>query len=288
MDLVLATRSHINGGPRTVDLGNPSARRDSNRVLFGARRKLERFGMADDCQVISRAKVPIVKYIDRRTGIKVDLSFENLSGVVAQETYKMWNEEMDTLAPMVLMVKQFLVMRGLSDVHTGGLGGFSIVCLVYHYLYHHQPELKKEGGILNIGKLFMGFLDFWGKRFDIATQRIVMAPIPTIVQKVSTIALSTCFISSTGTNSEQQSMGIDGRAEKVDGLSIQDPNNEANNISGGSHRAAYVLQQFGSAWDALDARLQTLDLSGTSILEAILGGNYESYDLQRRTIEQLS
>jgi len=140
--------------------------------------------------------------------------------------------------------------------------------LVYHYLYHHVPELNKEGGILNIGKLFMGFLDFWGKRFDIATQRVVMAPVPTIVQK--------------------QNMGIDGRAEKVDGLSIQDPNNEENNISGGSHRAAYVLAQFGSAWDALDARLQTLDLSGTSILEAILGGNYESYDLQRRTIEQLS
>lgn len=183
MDLVLASNRHLNGGPRTIDFSTcPKSR--ITKLLFAARNKLDRQGLVTQSQIIAKAKVPIVKYVDRESGIKVDLSFENLSGVVASETYAKWTAEWDTLAPLVLLVKQFLVMRGLSDVHTGGLGGFSIVCLVYHYLYHHQNNLEKQGGIINIGKLFMGFLDFWGHQFDIATQRIVMAPVPSVVLKV--------------------------------------------------------------------------------------------------------
>jgi non-canonical poly(A) RNA polymerase PAPD5/7 len=188
MDLVLASNSHIKGGPRTIDFAG-GARGRAQKLLFVARNKLSQRGLATQCQVITRAKVPIIKYVDQESGIKVDLSFENLSGVIAQETYAKWVAENDLLAPIVLLVKQFLVMRALSDVHTGGLGGFSIVCLVYHYLYHHQPELAKQGGILNIGKLFLGFLEFWGHKFDIATQRVVMAPVPEIVKKVSTATL---------------------------------------------------------------------------------------------------
>lgn len=88
------------------------------------------------------------------------------------------------------------------------------------------------------------------------------------------------------TNMSQQEFGIDGRREKVDGLSIQDPNNPENNISGGSAKAKLIFKVFADAHKVLQERLATLDLSGISILETVLGGNYESYRLHREQMRR--
>lgn len=41
-------------------------------------------------QPIAKAKVPIVKFVDGLTGLKVDLSFNNDTGITANETFKEW------------------------------------------------------------------------------------------------------------------------------------------------------------------------------------------------------
>lgn len=47
-------------------------------------------------QPIAKAKVPIVKFVDDLTGLKVDLSFNNNTGVVANETFKKWQGEQNS------------------------------------------------------------------------------------------------------------------------------------------------------------------------------------------------
>jgi non-canonical poly(A) RNA polymerase PAPD5/7 len=91
----------------------------------------------------------------------------------------------------------------------------------------------------------------------------------------------------TDANIRQTGRDVDSRLDKEDGLSIRDPNNPANNISGGSSKAKYVFQLFSDAYDSLQDKLSTFDLSGTSILEAIIGGNYESYRIHRDHIRQI-
>lgn len=86
----------------------------------------------------------------------------------------------------------------------------------------------------------------------------------------------------------QQEFGVDGRKEKLDGLSIQDPNNPENNVSGGSHQAWHIFRLFSDAHKALQQRLETLDLSGISILETIIGGNYESYTYHWEQLRRLT
>jgi non-canonical poly(A) RNA polymerase PAPD5/7 len=265
MDLVLVTDKHFNGGPRQIDF---ERRKAVTNTLFSTARKLQFARIAEPSwQAITKAKVPIIKFVDCQTGIKVDLSFENLSGVDAQDSFREWKAHLPDLLPMVALVKQFLLMRGLNDVHTGGLGGFSTICLVYHHLYQ---ELPKDSGEKpkSLGELFLGFLDFYGNQFDLATQRLEMAPTPKVVPK--------------------QAMGIDGRPEKPDGLSIQDPHNAENNISGGSQKAKHIFRAFAEAHKVLHDRLSALDLSGTSILESILGGNYESYRQHRERVRRTS
>ena len=162
---------------------NPDHKRQVADTLFGVSRKLRNRGVAVDVTVIHRAKVPIVKFVDSITGIKVDLSFENLSGIEAQATYQKWKEEYPDMVYLVALVKQFLAMRGFNDVHLGGLGGFSIICICVSYM---QLQPKPE----NLGNLFLGFLDYYGNNFNLARQRIVMDP-PELVEKVC-IAHSSC------------------------------------------------------------------------------------------------
>lgn len=179
MDLVVLSR-------RYLDTGEPSIRQS-----FTALRKfgdaLQRNGLVKtgSMAIISKARVPIIKYVDRRTGIRVDISFENESGVKANETYKKWKLEFPAMPILVTLVKQFLLMRSVSDVHTGGLGGFSTTCLIIS-LMQNMPHLTTGNmdAMQNLGEVFKTFLDYYGNKFNLEKTGIELEP-PKLFQKAS-------------------------------------------------------------------------------------------------------
>ncbi|KAL6702763.1 hypothetical protein ACN47E_000947 [Coniothyrium glycines] len=260
MDLVYTSDRYYNGGPPALDFSRKGAHKN---LLYKASNKLKDTRMCKGQPiVIATAKVPLIKFVDSYTHLQVDVSFENLSGVQAQATFAHWKQQYPDMIYLVALLKQFLVMHGLNEVHTGGIGGFSIICLVVSYI-QHAPKPN------NLGECFVGFLDYYGNKFDLATQRIQMNP-PAVVKKTR--------------------YGIDDREEKPDGLSIQDPNRPENNISGGSHRAKDTFKAFAAAHKTLEDRIQAAKAGqdiGSSILECVLGGNYSSYIKQRRHMRSL-
>jgi non-canonical poly(A) RNA polymerase PAPD5/7 len=177
MDLVYASERYYNGGLPVLEAATD--KQAFKKTLFKASRRLQSVGIASNPLVIANARVPIIKFEDRLTGIAVDISFENLSGVQAQATFDQWKRDYPDMIYMVALVKQLLVMRGLNEVHTGGLGGFSIICLIVSYIQHSR---KAE----NLGECFVGFLEYYGKNFDISRKRIQMHP-PGVVEKVCLI-----------------------------------------------------------------------------------------------------
>jgi non-canonical poly(A) RNA polymerase PAPD5/7 len=174
MDLVYASERHYNGGPPVLEAATD--KQAFKKTLFKASRRLQNVGIASNPLVIANARVPIIKFEDRVTGIAVDISFENLSGVQAQATFDQWKRDYPDMIYMVALVKQLLVMRGLNEVHTGGLGGFSIICLIVSYI---QNSKKAD----NLGECFVGFLEYYGKNFDLSRKRIQMHP-PGVIEKV--------------------------------------------------------------------------------------------------------
>jgi non-canonical poly(A) RNA polymerase PAPD5/7 len=173
MDLVYVSDRHYNGGPPVVDL---SARHSSKSLLHKAAARLTQTRLAADRPQVIPARIPIIKYKDSLTGLQVDISFENLSGVQAQATFAQWKRQYPDMIYMVALLKQFLVMHGLNEVHTGGIGGYSIICLIVSYIQHNpKPE--------NLGECFLGFLKYYGN-FDLSRKRIQMHP-PAIIDKVS-------------------------------------------------------------------------------------------------------
>jgi non-canonical poly(A) RNA polymerase PAPD5/7 len=156
--------------------------------------------------VIAKARVPIVKFTTRYGGFAVDLSVNQGGGVdAAMKVRKLledhahrdvgWVEpgrgEVDAglvdhgvARSLVMLVKAFLNQRGMNEVFTGGLGSYSIICLVVSFLQvwlyllersnpadtSLQLHPKIQTGAIhparNIGLLFAEFLEYYGKHFN--------------------------------------------------------------------------------------------------------------------------
>lgn len=177
MDLVLVSDRYLQGGRAVYD---------SRNTLWNFRKMLEVNKIAADrsCEVIAKAKVPLVKYVDRITGLKVDVSFENDTGIIANKTFQEWKREFPAMPILVTLVKQFLAMRALNEPVNGGIGGFSVTCLVVSML-QLMPQVQSRNLIPehNLGEMLMEFFLLYGKKLNLDTTAIQFDP-PGLVSKV--------------------------------------------------------------------------------------------------------
>ena len=140
--------------------------------------------LGHNCQVIPSAKVPIIKFIDSKTFLPVDISFENDSGLKAITTLNNWLADYPALSRIVYLIKQFLKMRTLNEVNTGGLGGLSIICLV---VFRLDILSRKHGQFWprdNLDHVLLDFFDFYGSEFDFRTTGLDMGRM-TYIPKVA-------------------------------------------------------------------------------------------------------
>ena len=171
MDLVYLTR---NFRPGTF------AKAQAKNLVYSVAAFLGRSRIAEGQIVkIPHAKVPIIKFIDRVSGLKIDLSFDNDTGLVAIDTFHKWKAEYPIMPMLVSVIKQYLMIRGLNDVSTGGLGGFSAICLVTSLL-QHLPITQRP---VNLGDILLEFFNFYGNVFDRRLTILRLDP-PTYLDKV--------------------------------------------------------------------------------------------------------
>lgn len=262
MDLVVLSQSFLNGGPREIG--------QTTNQLRMITQHIEKLGVAksNTATFIAKSKVPIVKFTDKRTGIKVDISFENTSGFPAIETFEAWKAQYPAMPVLVALVKQLLAMRGLNEVFSGGIGGFTTICMATHIL-QTVPELQAEftSAQQNYGEIFMKFLDFYANKIDIGSTGILMYP-PYHYDKVKNPNFS----------------------QNKERLTVIDPNNRDNDISGGSHKIYTVLDRFRNAHSELQRHMAQLfagKISSASILECVIGGNYQAVETQRELLRSL-
>ena len=155
---------------------------------FIRRSGLAKSGSVD---VIAHAKVPLVKFVDRVTSIRIDMSFENDSGPKGVQIYQTWRRSFPAMPILVAIIKQFLMMRGYNEVQHGGIGGFTVTCLVTSLL-QNLPRVQ-AGELIpeeNLGEMLLEFLDFYGNRFDVSRTGILMEP-PGYFDKVSVLLVAT-------------------------------------------------------------------------------------------------
>ena len=115
--------------------------------------------------VLDKTSVPIIKFTDRRTKVKVDISFNMESGLLSAEKIKSYLKQYAILDKLVLVIKQFLYQRTLNEVYTGGIGSYSLILLVVSFLQRH-PRSEITADDANLGVLLVEFFELYGRNFN--------------------------------------------------------------------------------------------------------------------------
>lgn len=79
-------------------------------------------------------QVPIVKFTDRISDVKVDISFNMSNGVRSAELIKEFCLQFPVLPKLVLVLKQFLLQRDLNEVFYGGISSYSLILMCISFL----------------------------------------------------------------------------------------------------------------------------------------------------------
>ncbi|KAG4971810.1 hypothetical protein JHK82_037482 [Glycine max] len=91
---------------------------------------LSQRGMAKKIQVIGKARVPIIKFVEKRSGIAFDISFDIDNGPKAAEYIQEAVVKWPPLRPLCLILKVFLQQRELNEVYSGGIGSYALLTML--------------------------------------------------------------------------------------------------------------------------------------------------------------
>lgn len=104
-------------------------------AAIGVRNLLENFSFRDEAYV-----EPGSREVERNLELEKDLKGKGrttVDGVTAEDAIV----DHGVARCLVLLVKAFLNQRGMNEVFTGGLGSYSIICLVVSFLQVRPPPL---------------------------------------------------------------------------------------------------------------------------------------------------
>ncbi|KAJ2004144.1 hypothetical protein GGI04_000534 [Coemansia thaxteri] len=204
------------------------------RYLYTLAKELKRAGFCRSCEVIANARVPIIKTHEMITGIAVDISINADSGVQSAAMQRSFSETAypHSLRAVVLVIKQFLAQRSMNEVFTGGMGSYAITLLVVSMLQMH-PRIMSGGLDIakNLGVLLIEFFELYGKRFN-----------------YDAVCIS---VRGKGQYLNKRSKGFLNLTQPYL-LSIEDPCDEANDVTKGTYGINRIKQTFGGAYDLLN------------------------------------
>lgn len=213
--------------------------------------------LAKNIEVIATAKVPIIKFVDPKYNIHVDISFERTNGLDAARRIRKWLDTMPGLRELVLIVKQFLRSRKLNNVHVGGLGGYATIIMMYHFLRLHPRVSTGNMAVMeNLGTLLIEFFELYGRNFSYDYLILALGSdgdTPKYLLKAKNHVLTA------------------GRGQFS--IVVQDPLDPTNNITRSSYNLRDLKKAFGGAYQLLVEKCYELNAASykNRIGQLILG-----------------
>uniref|UniRef100_A0A0D9YD03 polynucleotide adenylyltransferase n=1 Tax=Oryza glumipatula TaxID=40148 RepID=A0A0D9YD03_9ORYZ len=102
--------------------------------LYALAKALSQKGVAKKIQVIAKARVPIVKFVERKSEIAFDISFDMDGGPQAADFIKDYVKKFPALRHLCMILKVFLHQRELNEVYTGGIGSYALLTMLITHL----------------------------------------------------------------------------------------------------------------------------------------------------------
>ena len=94
----------------------------------------------ENIQSIPKARIPIVKFKDPRSGLDVDISLNNRLAIHNSEMLKSYAQE-ERLQRLVQMVKYWASRRGINNAFEGTLSSYAWTLLAIQHAQLVQPPL---------------------------------------------------------------------------------------------------------------------------------------------------
>ncbi|OUM69020.1 hypothetical protein PIROE2DRAFT_57662 [Piromyces sp. E2] len=105
--------------------------------FFDLQDAIEEADIASKIEVIDKARIPIIKLVEKETGYHFDISANTESGINSAKIMEKFIESTgygQAIIALVLIIKQFLAQRYMNEVYTGGLGSYSVFILVTNFI----------------------------------------------------------------------------------------------------------------------------------------------------------
>ncbi|XP_023030229.1 terminal nucleotidyltransferase 4B isoform X2 [Leptinotarsa decemlineata] len=206
----------------------------------------------DSIKVLDKASVPIVKLTDKKTDIKVDISFNMSNGVKSAELIKTYVERFPVLPKLVYVLKQFLLERDLNEVFTGGISSYSLILMCISFLQLHPRQESIRTNNANLGVLLIEFFELYGKKFNYMKTGIRIRDGGRYLDK-----------------DEMQREMVDGHRPSM--LCIEDPLQPSNDIGRSSYGVLQVKRAFEYAYIVLTSVMHPTLMYSNCAYSTILG-----------------
>ena len=110
------------------------------KVLNKIARMLREDGM-EDVTLIAHAKVPIVKFIDQRSKIPIDISINNSLAIYNTKLLKAYTDYDSRVRPFVLAIKQWALHRGICNAAYGTFSSYAWTLIALQSLQTSNPPV---------------------------------------------------------------------------------------------------------------------------------------------------
>ena len=191
--------------------------------------------LEDSILVLDKTVVPIIKFIDKLTEVRVDISFNQESGLKSARMIQQFIQDYPFLPKLVFVLKQFLYERNLHEVYYGGISSYSLILLLVSFLQLHPRHAAAESNP-NLGVLLIEFFELYGRNFNYMKTGI------TVLNGGSYFPKEDVVQAQTGKNAL---------------LYVEDPSNPGENAAGG----CFGLWQVKQAFDYAFCRLHSMVLT---------------------------
>lgn len=91
-------------------------------------------GICRSIEPLKHTRVPLIKVVDKHSGIHLDISFNRTNGIYSVKLVKYLQKKYPELRPLIMVLKAFLKSRQLNETYHGGVGSFLLTMLVTSYL----------------------------------------------------------------------------------------------------------------------------------------------------------
>ena len=126
-------------------------------------------------EVVDKARVPIVKFVDGESGVAVDICLEETTGLQSSALARKAAAKFPQYAPLVLFLKRWLNTRGLHDTYHGGVGSYLLQLMVIASLQHPPLDQRKPDLKGNLGAALVHFFELYGLRLNYEAVGITVA-----------------------------------------------------------------------------------------------------------------